>query len=146
MKKASDVISSLQNEPRFKKLQNVRCIDKIVNAFLPTTRRFVEFGYIKNKTLFLVLSHNAGKQELDNNIKMIKEVLNRITIEECDGIEFDQIRSFVTNKPRKKETHPKRETIPFYVERSNGEFSISMFKEEKLKSLALEIKRIVGNG
>ncbi len=144
MKKASDVISFLQSEPRFKKLQNVRCIEKIVDAFLPTTRRFVEFGYIKNKTLFLVLSHNAGKQELDNNIKMIKEVLNSIVIQECQGVEFNEIRSFVTNKPRKK-NQKKRSSVPFYEERADGEFRIDMFKDEKLKSLALEIKKIVSH-
>ena len=143
MKNAKEIITSLQNEPRFKKLQNVRCIERIVNAFLPNARRFVEFGYIKNKTLFLVLNHNAGKQELDNNIKMIKEVLNAIKIEECEGVTFDQIRSFVTNKPRKKEMYRRYETIPYYAERSKGEFDVSIFADEKLKSIALQIKRIV---
>ena len=77
---------------------------------------------------------------------MIKDLLNAITIEECIGVEFEQIRSFVTNKPRKRDLEIKRETIPFYVERSNGEFSISIYKDEKLKSLALQIKKIVSHG
>lgn len=75
---------------------------------------------------------------------MIKEVLNSIVIQECQGVEFNEIRSFVTNKPRKK-NQKKRSSVPFYEERADGEFRIDMFKDEKLKSLALEIKKIVSH-
>jgi len=145
MKKAHDILSSLQNQPQFKKLHNVRCIERILSVFLPSVQRFVEFGYIKNGTLFVVLNHNAGKQEFDNNIKMIKDLLKSVRIEECEGVEFSQIKAFVTNRPRRKKA-PRRATVPFYEERSHGEFDIELIQDEELKSIAKEIREIIKNG
>ncbi len=142
MKKAHDILSSLQNQPQFRKLDNVRCIHKILSVFLPSVQRFIEYGYIKNGTLFVVLNHNAGKQEFDNNIKMIKDLLKSIKIPECEGVHFSQIKAFVTNRPRRKRGS-KRETVPFYEERSKGEFDIDMLKDEELRSIAKEIQEII---
>ncbi|SFV57862.1 hypothetical protein MNB_SM-7-1425 [hydrothermal vent metagenome] len=110
--------------------------------FLPTVQRFIEFGYIKNDTLFVVLSHNAGKQELDNNIKMIKDLLKSIKIAECEGVRFSTIKAFVTNRPRRKR-EPKRVSVPFYKERSSGEFDIEVIKDEELRKIAKEIQEII---
>ena len=145
MKKAHDILSSLQNQPQFKKLHNVRCIERILSVFLPSVQRFVEFGYIKNGTLFVVLNHNAGKQEFDNNIKMIKDLLKSVKIEECEGVEFTQIKAFVTNRPRRKK-ESRRVTVPFYEERSHGEFDIELIKDEELRNIAKEIREIIKNG
>ena len=142
MKKAHDILSSLQNQPQFQKLHNVRCIERILSVFLPTVQRFIEFGYIKNGTLFVVLNHNAGKQEFDNNIKMIKDLLKSVKIEECEGVEFSQIKAFVTNRPRRKK-EPRRATVPFYEERSHGEFDIDLIKDEELRKIAKEIREII---
>ncbi len=145
MKKAHDILSSLQNQPQFRKLHNVRCIERILSVFLPAVQRFVDFGYIKNDTLFVVLNHNAGKQEFDNNIKMIKDLLKSVKIEECEGVRFSQIKAFVTNRPRRKQER-KKETVPFYEERSRGEFDIEMIKDMELRNIAKEIREIVKNG
>ena len=143
MKKAQEILSSLQTQPRFKKLHTIACIKRLLSLFLPTLQRFVEFGYIKNDTLFIVLNHSAGKQEFDNSIKMIKSVLKEVKIEECEGVHFGEIRAFVTNKPRRSRKKVNKETVPFYKERSRGEFRIDFFKDEKLKKIALEIREIV---
>ena len=145
MKKAHDILSSLQNQPQFKKLHNVRCIERILSVFLPTVQRFIEFGYIKNGTLFVVLNHNAGKQEFDNNIKMIKDLLKSVKIEECEGVHFSQIKAFVTNRPRRQK-EPRKETVPFYEERSHGEFDIDLITDEELRNIAKEIREIIKNG
>ena len=145
MKKAHDILSSLQNQPQFKKLHNVRCIERILSVFLPSVQRFIEYGYIKNGTLFVVLNHNAGKQEFDNNIKMIKDLLKSVKIPECEGVSFSQIKAFVTNKPRRKR-ELKKETVPFYEERSCGEFDVEMIEDEELRNIAKEIREIIKNG
>jgi len=142
MKKAYDILSSLQNQPQFQKLHSVRCIERILSVFLPSVQRFVEFGYIKNSTLFVVLNHNAGKQEFDNNIKMIKDLLKSVKIKECDGVHFSQIKAFVTNRPRCKR-ESRKETVPFYEERSNGEFDINLIQNKELRNIAKEIQEII---
>ena len=144
MKKASDIVKSIQLQPQFKKLQNFTCISKILSMFMPTLHRFIEFSYMKNSTLFIVLNHSAGKQEFDNNIKMIKEVLNMITPEECLGVNINDIKTFVTHKPRKKAQQTIiKKTNSFYAERAKGEFKIDMFKDEKLLNIAKEIREII---
>jgi len=145
MKKAQEILSSLQAQPRFEKLHTLACIKRILSLFLPTLQRFVEFGYIKNGTLFVVLNHSAGKQEFDNSIKMIKEVLKEVKIEECSAVNFSDIRSFVTNKPRRRSKIEQKRTVPLYEERALGNFRLDVFKDEQLLEIAYEIREIVRN-
>ena len=143
MKTAQDIVRSLQVQPQFRKLQHQSCIHKILSMFLPSTQRFVEFCYIKNSTLFIVLSHNAGKQELDNNIKMIKDVLNQITPSECQELKLSDIKAFVTHKPRKKKKEQIADTVPWYQERSQGLFDTNYVENESLRSLFDSIRKII---
>ncbi len=144
MKKAQEIISSLQSQPQFRKLRSSRCIEKVLSMFLPTVRRFVEFGYIKNGTLFVVLNHGAGKQEFDNSIKMIKDVLKSVSIEECSDVHFSDIKAFVTHKPRRRRKEAiQTGTIPMYEERSKGEFDTTIIHDEELRAVAEEIKEII---
>ncbi|NPA65531.1 MAG: hypothetical protein GXO11_01480 [Epsilonproteobacteria bacterium] len=144
MKTAQDIVRSLQVQPQFQKLQHVRCIHKILSMFLPSTQRFVDFCYIKNTTLFVVLNHNAGKQEFDNSIKMIKDVLNHITPDECKGIQINDIKAFVTHKPRKRKNRSLQSTTaPVYKERAKGDFQIREFQNPTLKELFLSIQEII---
>jgi hypothetical protein len=144
MKKAGDIIKSIQSQPQFKKLQNFKCIDKILHMFLPRLHRFIEFCYIKNETLFIVLNHHGGKIEFDNSIKTIKDILNYNPIEECLSLNLKEIKTFVTNKPRKRVLKKEEKiTNSIYPERAKGEFDIDVFKDEKLKKIALEIKEII---
>ena len=144
MKKASDIIYSLQSQPQFSKLQTYQCIDKFLQLLLPQHLHFVEFTYIKNAILFVALSHNGIKQEFDNNIKMIKDILNHTKPAECADIKFDDIRSFVTHTPRKRaKKEQTTNTIPIYQERSNGVFDVEQIEDHDLKTIALEIQRII---
>ncbi len=144
MKTAQDIVKSLQIQPQFKKLQNYQCIDKVLSMFLPSLHRFVEFGYIKNGVLFFVLNHNAGKQEFDNSIKMIKDVLNHAKPRECLGVEFEDIRVFVTHKQKKRSSKKvKIFTSACYKERSNGMFDVDVFGDERLRNVAKEIRDII---
>jgi len=144
MKTAQDIVRSLQVQPQFQKLQHYGCIHKILSMFLPSTQRFVDFCYIKNTTLFVVLNHNAGKQEFDNSIKMIKDVLNHVTPDECEGINIQDIKAFVTYKPRKnKQQVITKKTTSFYEERSRGDFFIKEFQNEEIKKLFVSIQEII---
>ncbi len=142
MKSAKTILSYLQNQPQFSKLRTHRCIEKMTNLFLPSLKRFIEFGYIQNKTLFFVLNHNAGKQEFDNSIKMIKDVLKSIKPKECEGIEFDEIKAFVTYKHKKVPLYHNPNTTPSYHERAKGDFFIG-FVDPNLEKIAKEIQTII---
>jgi len=144
MKNAKDIVRSLQMQPQFTKLRNFRCIDTIMSMFLPTVRRFVDFCYIKNDTLFVVLNHNAGKQEFDNSIKMIKDVLKSLKPQECESLQINDIKAFVTHKRKQKSSALfTPTTIPLYQERSKGAFDTECFNDERLKNVALEIQSII---
>ncbi len=146
MKNAKDIVKSIQLQPQFEKLHNFRCIERILSMFLPALRRFVDFCYIKNDTLFIVLNHNAGKQEFDNSIKMIKDVLKTHNPQECEGVGIKDIKTFVTHKPRRRNTLQTKalsQTVPHYKERAKGEFDTERIKDESLRSIVEEIRSII---
>ena len=62
MKKASQIVNSLQNKPQFSKLLKYKCISKIQSMFMPLVQKMIKFAYIKNDTLFFVLTQ--AKEEL----------------------------------------------------------------------------------
>jgi len=110
---------------------------------MPSFKRFIKFSYIKNSTLFFVLTHNIGKQEFDNNIDNIKTALNLITPEECKEIKIKDIKAFVTHTPQKKEfKNQNTHEIQRYKERATGDFNIDI-KDKKLNELVKSIRDII---
>ena len=100
----------------------------------------IKSSYIKNSTLFFILSHPAGKQEFDNSINSIKSVLKTYMPEECEGV-FDDIKAFVTHTPPTQKLQPLTKMI--YKEQSNGEFEIKVTDKELyniFKSIQQSIK------
>ena len=141
MKNATQIITSLQNKPRFSKLSKFKCIDKIQSMFMPSFTRFVKFAYIQNNTLFFVLNHNAGKQEFNNNVQTIKSALNFHMPKECCEILVEDIKAFVTHSPQKKKIEEK--TVKHcYKERATGNLEINI-KDERLNSLVKSIQTII---
>ena len=74
---------------------------------------------------------------------MIKDLLKGVQLEECEGVHFSQIKSFVTHKPRRKVSTRTPQTVPFYKERSLGSFDVEMLKDEGLKKIAQQIREII---
>ncbi len=142
MKKASQIINSLQNKPQFSKLLKYKCISKIQSMFMPLVQKMIKFAYIKNNTLFFVFSHPAGKQEFDNSIQNIKSALKLHTPHECSDNVILDIKAFVTHTPvTQTQTTQVREEL-FYPERAKGDFEISVH-DEKLHSLIASIQKII---
>ena len=141
MKNASEIITSLQNKPRFSKLSHFKCIHRIVSLFSLPVQKMVKFSYIKNKILFLVLNHPVAKQEFDNNIENIKSALNFYTPDECKENDIEDIRAFVTHTPTQR-TQQETEKKQLYRERAKGDFDIPV-KDEKLHSLIRSIQQII---
>ena len=142
MKKASQIIHSLQNKPQFSKLLKYKCIAKIQSMFMPLVQKMIKFAYIKNNTLFFVFSHPAGKQEFDNSIQNIKSALKLYAPQECSEDMIHDIKAFVTHTPiTTTQTNQAKEDL-FYPERAKGDFEIAVH-DEKLHSLIASIQKII---
>ena len=141
MKNASQIINFIQNKPQFSKLSKYKCIKRIESIFTPALQRMIKFSYIKNDTLFFVLSHPGGKQEFDNNIQHIKSALNFHTPEECRETLINDIKAFVTHTPT-KQTHTEVKKEVKYKEQSSGNFTINIH-DEKLNQLIKSIQNII---
>ena len=143
MKNVSQILSSLQSKPQFSKLSQVRCIKKIRSLLLPTVERYILFAYVKNSTLFFVLSHNAGKQEFDNNIQSIKSALKFAPPPECAASMPTDIRAFVSHKPLKKLfLYEGGNTNEQFHEKAKGEF-INNLQDDRLHTIFEEIRTLV---
>jgi hypothetical protein len=141
MKNASQIINSIQNKPQFSKLSKYKCIKRIESIFIPALQKMIKFSYIKNDTLFFVLSHPAGKQEFDNNIVNIKSALKFYKPEECSETIINDIKAFVTHTPLKTVV-TEQKTEQKYAERATGNFSVNIH-DEKLNSLVKSIQEII---
>jgi hypothetical protein len=143
MKNSQQIISSLQDKPKFSKLSNFRCIQKIKSLFLPEVQRYVIYGYIKNNVLFFVLNHNAGKQEFDNTVRSVKSSLNTFTPDECSKNKITDIKAYVSHKRHKDDTlYLGSSTYETFPERSHAAFTNSV-TDEKLHKVIENIRKIL---
>lgn len=142
MKNASQIINIIHHYPQFSKLNKVRCIKKIQSLLISPVQKMINFAYFKADTLYFVFNHPAGKQEFDNNIENIKNALNFAPPSECDGINIEDIRAFVTHTPKVVLKKEAPEIIQSYEERSSGEFKVDI-KDEKLSQLVKSIRDII---
>jgi hypothetical protein len=143
MKNARDIINSLQNRPQFSKLSRFGCIDRIRHSFSAPMQKMIKFAYIKNETLFFVLNHPGAKQEFDNNIQSIKSALKFVKPKECESLNIQDIKAFVTHTPlRRQEDQEEKITAPHYTERASGDFAITT-QDEKLQAIFQSIQSII---
>ena len=142
MKSASQIINIIQDKPQFSKLNKVKCIKKIQSLLVSPVQKMINFAYFKANTLYFVFNHPAGKQEFDNNIQNIKSALNFAPPCECEGINIQDIRAFVTHTPKKPLIEVIQEKRQTYEERSTGNFEVSI-KDEKLNELVKSIQNII---
>ena len=139
MKNSAQVLSHIVHQPQYKKLSQHQCINVIKTLFPPHIQSMISFAYVKHKVLYFVLSHNGAKQEFDIIISSIKTPLKLHPPQKCQGLEFEDIRAYVSHKPLPKTTEVKKETVPYYEERALGEFTNSV-SDEKLHKIIESIR------
>ena len=137
MKKINEILSHLKNNPEFRKINTSFLIMKFINVLPLKFRKGIKFGYIKNQTLYFVLTHPVYKMEFEYNKADIKSLLKKFKIANVEDIGF-----FVTNIIEKKET--KKTDEPLYKERSYGIFE-NKAKDEKLFKKFERIRDIIKN-
>ncbi len=146
MKKSSNIITHLKNQPLYHKLKTIKCFEKIRSLLPPRLSNAILFIYIKNDTLFFVLNHPGYKMEFNYNLNLIKGVLKELKKREviCKDLIFKDIKTFVSNKidfeEKKKETEEKLT----YKERATGNFNIQT-DNENLKKIFQNIQKIIKN-
>lgn len=137
MKKINEILSHLKNNPEFSKINTSFLIKKFIEILPLKLKKGVKFAYVKNQTLYFVLTHPVYKMEFEYNKADIKSLLKNFKIANVEDIGF-----FITNVIEKKED-PK-EPIPFYIERSYGIFE-NRAKDEYIFKKFEKIREIIKN-
>lgn len=149
MKNASQIISTIQYKPQYKRILQHKCVEKLKSIMLPSIQKSIKYGYIKEKKLHFVISSTLNKYDKDNIINTIKMVLNGRMIEqnenlvECLDAAIHDVIIKVDHRPllRYQPYTTNAEKLCYY-ERSKGNFDVSM-KDPKLKELAEQIQKII---
>ena len=137
MKKINEILSHLKNNPEFRKINTSLLIMKFIDILPLKLKKGVKFGYIKNQTLYFVLTHPIYKMEFEYNKADIKSLLKSFKIANVEDIGF-----FVTNIIEKKENN--KEVIVFYKERSYGIFE-NKAKDEYIFKKFEKIRELIKN-
>ena len=135
MKKINEILSHLKNNPEFRKINTSFLIMKFINVLPLKFRKGIKFGYIKNQTLYFVLTHPVYKMEFEYNKADIKSLLKNFKIANVEDIGF-----FITNVIEKKEKEI--EPTPLYKERSYGIFD-NRAKDEYIFKKFEKIREII---
>ena len=137
MKKINEILSHLKNNPEFRKINTSLLIMKFIDVLPLKLKKGVKFGYVKNQTLYFVLTHPVYKMEFEYNKADIKSLLKSFKIANVEDIGF-----FVTNIIEKKENN--KEVIVFYKERSYGIFE-NKAKDEYIFKKFEKIRELIKN-
>lgn len=137
MKKINEILSHLKNNPEFSKINTSFLIKKFIEVLPLKLKKGVKFAYVKNQTLYFVLTHPVYKMEFEYNKADIKSLLKNFKIANVEDIGF-----FITNVIEKKED-PK-EPLPLYIERSYGIFE-NRAKDEYIFKKFEKIRKIIKN-
>ena len=135
MKKINEILSHLKNNPEFSKINTSFLIKKFIEVLPLKLKKGVKFAYVKNQTLFFVLTHPVYKMEFEYNKADIKSLLKNFKIANVEDIGF-----FVTNVIEKKVLQKTHE--PLYKERSYGIFE-NKVKDERLFRKFERIREII---
>ena len=135
MKKINEILSHLKNNPEFSKINTSFLIKKFIEVLPLKLKKGVKFAYVKNQTLFFVLTHPVYKMEFEYNKADIKSLLKNFKIANVEDIGF-----FVTNVIEKKVIQKTHE--PIYKERSYGIFE-NKVKDERLFRKIERIREII---
>jgi len=146
MKKSSNIINHLKNQPLYAKVKTVQCFEKIKSLLPPRLQNAILFIYIKNGILFFVLNHPGYKMEFNYNVNLIKGVLKELKKREvvCKDLDFKDVKAFVSNKMEDTSSLSNKEEKLTYQERATGKFEIKT-DNENLKKIFQNIQKTIKN-
>lgn len=149
MKNASQIITTIQYKPQYKRILQHKCVQKLRSIMLPAIQRNIKYGYIKDSKIYFVISSALNKYDKDNIINTIKLVLNGNMIKKNENL-FECIDTHIEDVIVKVDHKPVFDFKPYttdahnicYFERASGDLSIKIH-DEKLNKLAQDIQNII---
>jgi len=140
MKKASEILSHISNQPQFRYLKKHECFRKYLHLLPNKWKQAIAFVYIKNKILFIAVKHPVFKTELNYNKDLLTSLLSQLKtyVSECKELEASKVIIFDSKYKNLTKDIP-QDTIPYYHEMATGEFEIDTNQEE-LRAKFQEIK------
>jgi hypothetical protein len=139
-----ELILNLSKDGRFsQKLNRQNCLDKL-NLLLPKKiRDIILFNFVKHKTLYFAVEHQAYKMEVDYNSKIIRELINSFkVIDNCKFItEIEVIKTYIYTKKNIINDYAQTTKI-FYKEKSFGNFE-NQANEKKIYQEFEKIRNII---
>ncbi|WP_024788995.1 DciA family protein [Lebetimonas sp. JH292] len=139
MKKAKDILKHLFN-PFNDKLQEKRCLKKIIALMPRKYNKYITSYSLKGEILYINVSHPALRQEIFYNKNIIFSIIKTLhKANQCNSINPKKIVTFY--KYQKPLAPPKE--IKFYIKEA-GKFEIKT-KKENLRKKFEEIKNLINS-
>jgi hypothetical protein len=144
MKKASEIVSHIINQPQFRYLKKHECFKRYISLLPAKWQNAVAFMYIKNNTMFIATNHPAFKMELNYNKDLLTSILMQLKrySNECNSLEADNIIIFDSKYTNIAKEKKPIDTVPYYHENAKGVFDIKS-DEPTLKEKFEQIKHTI---
>ncbi len=149
MKNASQIITSIQYKPQFKRILEHKCTKKLRAVPLKHIQNYIKNVYIRDNILKFELGAQLNRHDLDSAITTIKTVLNsKMLLEsqrffECKDVIIEDVQFYINHNPKKDYSlYTTNAHEDKYPERASGEIDINI-EDEKLKQLAKDILQII---
>jgi hypothetical protein len=144
MKKASEIVSHIINQPQFRYLKKHECFKRYISLLPAKWQNAVAFMYIKDNTMFIATNHPAFKMELNYNKDLLTSILMQLKkySKDCNSLEANSIIIFDSKYHSIEKKTSKVDTHPCYHESAKGLFEINT-QEPKLKEKFENIKKSI---
>ena len=63
MKNASQIITSIQYKPQFKKVLDYKCISKLISIILPSLQKSIKHGFIHKNIFYITITASLNKYD-----------------------------------------------------------------------------------
>lgn len=132
MQNSKDIISHIKRLPQFKILKKQYCYQKFITSLSPKFQKAIAFIYVRDRTLFIALSHPGFKMELNYNKDSLRDVLNMLAKldKKCQALQVFKVVIFNSKYLSIIKDKEVVSTVPFYREDSLGLFSIESYDKE----------------
>ena len=126
------IIETITQKRQYRPLSAYGCYGKFMHSLPPSLKRAISFLFIKEKALFLALSHPGYKMELNYNKDVIKSLL-RVFVDinpQCEFMRVSKIVVFESKYSIVQDSEQIEDTIPRYSEMATGDFEVTIENEE----------------
>jgi hypothetical protein len=146
MKQANSIISHIRSLPQFKLLKRHHCYQKFISSLAPKFQKAIAFVYVRDRTLFIALSHPGFKMELNYSKDILKDVLNMLVKidKKCQALQVSNVVLFNSKHLSIIKKEAPQSMVPYYRELSLATFDIKS-KDQEIINAFQEIKKSIKN-